>query len=501
MLQVAIISGYVLEEVVARMLRGSGYSLLTSPQQDENYLLKDKHGLLVRGRGTDHQADALGDLVIPIPFSLPVRLFAEAKNRARPTGLDAVRNAASVITDVNQFQPQQRRIKVWRGDSTYHYRYSLFSTSGFTAPAQDFALAHQISLIDMSGPSFAAWRTAVDTFAVEVQDLAIQAGLTAFPIGQMRAALRSALSSTDDGPAAEDPSTQVLTPMPEDALEALAAALARSIDGSLVLGFPSGPQVLALKPDDPRTFAAWTRDAGPVVPMQLRYAPGRRRQGEWALLPSHHPYGRSLVLRFATPPALAEWLFARDSDERDRLYRAKQGVLSSITIFVDGRTIRLELDTEARVHRDIGYGETSLQDLQRALTESNLSVEEPEDPPIEAESPWTPDVALAYVNLLRQRQDGPWANLLLYAAAHSDHVPRDAVYDIMGFEPQRKMNGITKPFDTACKRMAALGRLPRGVPNPFTARYPQASGWALGLDLDAALGHALRHAMPDDLDL
>ncbi|MEU0265666.1 hypothetical protein [Nocardioides sp. NPDC006303] len=482
------------------MLRGSGYSLLTSPQQDENYLLKDKHGLLVRGRGTDHQADALGDLVIPIPFSLPVRLFAEAKNRAKPTGIDAVRNAAGVITDVNQFQPHPRRLKVWRGDSTYHYRYSLFSTSGFTAPAQDFALAHQISLIDLSGPSFATWRSAVETFAAEVQGLAIQAGLTTFPTGQMRAALRAALHSTDDGPAAEDPSTQVLTPMPEGVLEALAQALARSIEGSLVLGFPSGPQVLALKPDDPRRFATWTRDARPVVPMELRYAPGRRQQGEWALLPSHDPWGRSLVLRFATPPALAEWLFALDSDERDRLNRAKQGVLSSITIFVDGRTIRLELDTETRVRKDTGYGEEPLQELQYERRAPDLSVEEPEAPPIEIESPWNPDVAAAYVNLLRQRHDGPWADLLLYAAAHRDHVPRGAVYDIMGFEPQRKMNGITKPFDTACKRMAALGRLPRGVPNPFKARYPQASGWALGLDLDAALGHALRHAMPDDLD-
>ena len=214
MLHASTIGGYVLEEVLANLLADNGYRLLTSATQDPVYLLRDRHGLLVRGRGTNHQADALGDLDVPIPFSLPVRLFAEAKNRAPRTGLDAVRNALGVVSDVNQFQPPTAPRVGWRGDPTYHYRYSLFSTSGFTGPAQDFAMAHQISLIDLSGPSFASLRLAVEIFAAAVQSVAVRENLDVFPVGQMRAALRVALGTERSNGASMDPSTGVLPKIP-----------------------------------------------------------------------------------------------------------------------------------------------------------------------------------------------------------------------------------------------------------------------------------------------
>jgi hypothetical protein len=62
-LPASTIGGYVLEEVLAKLLADNGYELLTSDIQDPVHLLKDKHGLLVRGRGANHQADALGPRV------------------------------------------------------------------------------------------------------------------------------------------------------------------------------------------------------------------------------------------------------------------------------------------------------------------------------------------------------------------------------------------------------------------------------------------------------
>lgn len=89
-------------------------------------------GLLVRGRGAEHQADALGDLLLPSPFSLPIRLFVEAKNRGTKAQLRDVRNAQGVITDVNEHYSISVALSYKQPLRRFLYRYALFSTSGFT---------------------------------------------------------------------------------------------------------------------------------------------------------------------------------------------------------------------------------------------------------------------------------------------------------------------------------------------------------------------------------
>lgn len=499
MLDASTIGGYVLEEVLARMIADSGYELLTSDSQDPVHLRRDKHGLLVRGRGTDHQADALGDLLVPVPFSLPVRLFAEAKNRAHKTGLDAVRNAVGVVSDVNQFQPPQGQLKLWRGDWTHHYRYSLFSTSGFTGPAQDFALAHQISLIDLSGPSFASLRTAVETFASAVQSLAVRAKLETFPVGQMRAALRIELATIGGQAAEADPSTGELASMPWSELLHLARRLADSIDEDLVLGFPAGPQVLALKPDDAQAFREWARAASGIVPMRLRYAPGRPH-GEWIALPASEPLGRRLALRFGTPPALAEWLFALEGETLRRLDDVKRGLLSTVTIYQSGRPIVLQLDVNARWGSQADSRDVVLSQLKEERLDSGLAWEPDEIETGEAAGNWSLEAAGRYVDVLRQR-DPSRLDVLLYAAAHGDWVSRAHIYELMDFDPQRKMTGFTKPFEGVRKKLVEERLLDASTPNPVAPRYPEQDGWALGLDLDREFGRTLRKQLPSLLDL
>src|SRR5262245_57113064 len=161
MIALEALCGYILEELLAKLLSTSGYRLLVSPHQDPDALMQDKHGLVVRGRGANHQADALGELVLPTPFSLPIRLFVEAKYRRRnPVGLPEVRNAHGVIHDINE---QYASASAW-GRAVpmrrYQYQYALFSTTGFARDAQQYALAQQISLVDLSGPVFADLRSA-----------------------------------------------------------------------------------------------------------------------------------------------------------------------------------------------------------------------------------------------------------------------------------------------------------------------------------------------------
>jgi Restriction endonuclease len=187
--------GYVLEELLARLLRTSGYRLLVSAKQDAEALMQGKHGLLVRGRGANHQADVLGELVLPTPFSLPVRLFVEAKYRHRRVGLQEVRNAHGVVHDINEQYASAAARRHTVPMRRYQYQYALFSATGFSRDAQQYALAHQISLIDLSGPAFADLLSAADQTAEQMLTIVDELDVRSFPIGRARTALRFALGT------------------------------------------------------------------------------------------------------------------------------------------------------------------------------------------------------------------------------------------------------------------------------------------------------------------
>lgn len=167
------LKGYILEEIIAYLIRNTGYNLLVDPIQDERELARKGNGLVVKGRGAVHQADVLGQLVWIPAFTFPLRLFVEAKCRKMKTGIPEVRNAVGVLDDINQNYSPVREGKPLM--QRFSYRYALFSTSGFTSTASDMALAHQISLIDLSGPDFEDLKNLVDEVAeMLLNDLRIQ---------------------------------------------------------------------------------------------------------------------------------------------------------------------------------------------------------------------------------------------------------------------------------------------------------------------------------------
>ena len=98
MISPSALRGFVLEELIAKLLQASGFDLLVEPAQDPNALALAGNGLQIHGRGADHQVDVLGQLHLEIPFSYPIRLFVEAKYRSKPTGLDAVRARARLLS-------------------------------------------------------------------------------------------------------------------------------------------------------------------------------------------------------------------------------------------------------------------------------------------------------------------------------------------------------------------------------------------------------------------
>jgi hypothetical protein len=343
--------GYVLEEVLAKLMQTSGYRLLVDKNQDPAALAHGRHGLLVRGRGTDHQADVLGELALPTPFSFPIRLFVEAKYRKTDrVELADVRNARGVLDDVNERHS---------GGSTgpdsmplrrYQYQYVLFSTRGFTTPAQQYAMAQQISLIDLSSVAFTGLLESVTQAASDLLQLA-EDTVSTFPLGQMRTALRLALETwTADGLDAPTTETRALGAaqsnparhrerqlLPDGPLADIANNLATQPKSNLILGFPAAPFILALLPDNPAAFREYITKHAPDVRVNIS-----RREGDghpWAIIPADG--SQSFRTRFTLPTTLRDWLLSDKGAAPIRARDVKSGLLWSIAIFHDGQLIRL----------------------------------------------------------------------------------------------------------------------------------------------------------------
>lgn len=327
-----------MEEAIAWLVRTSGYRLLVNAHNDpDGALLWAGNGLLVRGRGANHQADTLGEFVFVPPFSLPVRLFVEAKFRQETTGIYEVRNAFGVVSDVNenyvQLGPDRRPRR------RYRYVYTLFSTSGFSVQAQEYAIAHQISLVDLSGDGFAWLRTTVSAtadrvFALE-ESLKVHSSNASIPRAKLREAVRRQLETIDA------PQQGITIPgwwsgRIDNDLDEIAAAMRtglRTAEGDeLLLGFPPAPFVLTLAAQPPYTmryFLTFTRN-------RPRHAVGLRRRRidphatQWELFPREDP--EAYRLSFGMPDRVEDWI---DDSERHRMRTRliKESRLSTIVVY------------------------------------------------------------------------------------------------------------------------------------------------------------------------
>ena len=148
-----------------------GYRLLVDPIQDPDELGFQFNGLVVKGRGAVHQVDVLGELLWIPAFTYPLRLFVEAKFRGEKTGIGTIRISIATLLDVNQNNlPQVLRSKgeIPQLRPKYSYVAKIFSTSGFSKPAMDLALAHGVSLIDLDLVEFQPILKAIREFTERV---------------------------------------------------------------------------------------------------------------------------------------------------------------------------------------------------------------------------------------------------------------------------------------------------------------------------------------------
>jgi hypothetical protein len=145
------IKGAIFEELVLHLLKLVGYSPL-KVGDDDTY--GGHSGLEIEGRGERHQIDAAALLDHSPAFMYPLRLLVEAKCYAehRRIGIDVVRNAVGVLKDIsenyfNVKSPSSAGSTVDIKTQRYNYQSAIFSTSGYSRGATQYAVAHQIFLI------------------------------------------------------------------------------------------------------------------------------------------------------------------------------------------------------------------------------------------------------------------------------------------------------------------------------------------------------------------
>lgn len=308
----AALRGYLLEEALAWLLRRGGYELLLDESDDPVDLRWSGQGLMVRGRGADHPADTLGELALAVPLSLPVRLFVEARFRSVVTGLPEVRNAHGVVADVNDNVGPPPG--TGRAHRRHRYSYALFSTSGFSSGAQNYALAHGISLVDLSGPAFEWLRAPVQRAAAAVLELAAhvkQEFASAHPLPQavLRHHVRLALETTQR-PLPVTSADPVWDPVGEYLTEIawkMGQRLVRGGDDEVLLAFPPAPFPLAmtaLGPGGTNAFVAYAR-RNPTHQVWLLHKGGRRAVA-WEAVPADG--SEAYRLCFNLPGHLDSWL-------------------------------------------------------------------------------------------------------------------------------------------------------------------------------------------------
>ena len=171
--------GYLLEIVLSKLIEVNGYEVITecnipyepSVPHGEQEIERKRNGLNVRGRGGYHQFDTLGTFRITPPFVYPLRLFVEAKCYASTkVGIDIVRMGVGILNDINtnystvNLSTEQLSVK------RYQYHYAIFSTSGFSKPAQRYAIAHKIHLIDLSNDAYKGIINLIEQIVDELMD-------------------------------------------------------------------------------------------------------------------------------------------------------------------------------------------------------------------------------------------------------------------------------------------------------------------------------------------
>jgi hypothetical protein len=394
-----------------------------------------------------------------------VRLFCEAKHLKAPVGLDVVRNALGVVTDVNEHFGALRSPAVTTGLplKRYQYRYALFSASGFTSDAEEYALAQQISLVDLRAPSFAYLLTAAERLSGSVIAWAERTGATPLPTQVLREAMRVALGTWSYGQPPD------LKAADQELVDLVATSISHVVkERQLWLAFPSAPFVLALQPDDPFAFRELIATAGGPVECQLGFTSDNPEKGSWALtVPNDRGRDggyRRLIVRFGLPAVLDSWILADGEVDRVRARDVKRTFLRSLVVYDGGRPVELRFAPRQRASRERLVD----PDLRREAFDPELTYRPVEDVPREGR--WSREALERLLRLLRD-EGWPQAEMIEQAIAQGGRISRAQVMDMGAYDDARTLRGITRPVTRLVRRLQDEGLLPHDALPAFVPDY------------------------------
>ncbi|NIE66892.1 hypothetical protein [Burkholderia sp. Ax-1719] len=339
MATISQIRGALLEEAVLFLLQKIGYEVFdprTLAVRPIDGLRSGHSGLEVRGRGTWHQLDAFALWRHSPAFMYPLQLMVEAKcySAHRPVQIEVPRNAVGVLKDISEnfFTVRTRRGSIFQA-VRYNYAAAIFSTSGFTRGAIEYAIAHQVFLIQYEDvPAIQPLVDAIFSFDETCLKAINNAAASA-----VRTFFRAILNG-------ENVDIEIESTLTASGITLLTGSIVRActrIQGSY-FGMLQGRWPLHLLRAAPLPPSAFTSD---TVRCEVR---GNDRN-EWKFVPANLTQGDSawFELEFSLPPLIAE-LVADAWDDDVAVAQIKQEHFSFIDLagVIGGiqRNVRLELD-------------------------------------------------------------------------------------------------------------------------------------------------------------
>ncbi len=334
------IRGALLEEAVLFLLKKVGYDAIDPRSLSEHSVegMRSGHsGLEVRGRGTWHQLDALALWKHSPAFMYPLRLIVEAKcySSHRPVGVEIPRNSVGVLKDISENYFTLRGRFQYLQAPRYNYAAAIFSTSGFTQGAVEYAIAHQVFLIQYENvPAVKPLIDAIFQFDETCVSISGQQAIKA-----ARRYFRGSLI----GEQVEDLDAMALTEQGRNLLDNSISQTCRIIEGSY-FGMLQGRWPMHLLRLTPLPPAAFPKDS-------VRCKVVGNDLGEWKFVPiGVQPRDeRWFELEFSLPPLIAD-LVADNWEDSVAVANIKQEHFSYIDLSgVIGdirRNVRLELDAD-----------------------------------------------------------------------------------------------------------------------------------------------------------
>jgi len=212
----------------------------------------------------------------------------------------------------------------------------------------DLAIAHQISLVELSGSEYAQLRDTIKRAASDILR-GVGSGIEINReqlVSRLRNTLRKELGTF---PEYLDVPSNMFLELPDSYRRYLDPVISTAKEyKELFVGMANGPFMLLLKSNNPDRFLNFAKQR-PSHRVIMTWSYSEDMGKVWKIRPADEP--DEYELSFKLPERLYKWIFDTEKERKERALHAKREYLSNITIYryEDGSDylFRLQFDPEA----------------------------------------------------------------------------------------------------------------------------------------------------------